>query len=256
MAIEQALTGAVSRAITPAIAGVGADVVVPPDLWVDPAIDAKRVMNGGNVVTMQKLAGTLADPTQATPAEQPLYVANGINGLGAIESQDALRELNSLNVLASPNISFVAQFGWMRTAANNNYVFSMSFKDGAVDLSYVLDFQSGKFRSRSWSSSVGFFGQFFSANTFGTSVPLVVTVIYDAPGSSVILRVNGTQEGSTSSVHLNATTIYNIHLLNHWGVATLSLIGQRMGAFMANVATLPSMRQILIREQYLINRYI
>lgn len=255
MAIEQALTGAVSRAITPAIAGVGADVIVPPDLWVDPAIDAKRVMNGGNVVTLQKLAGTLADPTQATPAEQPLYVANGINGLGAIESQDALRELNSLNVLASPNISFVAQFAWMRTAANNNYVFTMSFDAGGT-LSYVLDFQSGKFRSRSWSSGASFFGAFFSANTFGTSVPLVITVIYDAPGSSIILRVNGTQEGSTSSVHAVAATAYNVHLLNHWGTATIGLITQRMGAFMANVVTLPSMRQILIREQYLINRYV
>lgn len=253
MAIDIAVDRCIESAVSGAIKAEAA-AAIPLDIWVDPAVDPKRIQDNGNVQTLQKIEGTLADFTEADSGERPLYVSNGINGLGAIESQDADRRLGSNNVVSSSQISFVIQFGWMRTADNPGYIFSTGFSGGDA---YVLAFDEtiDKFLSRSFESGVGFIGSFNSANTFAVDAPVAVTLIYDAPNTSIVLRVNGIQEGSTSTVVTASTTAYNIILLNHWGTSSLGSIGQRIGAFMSNWGTLPSLDQIKARERYLMNRY-
>lgn len=253
MTVDRVVKAVISRSIgTPIDSGL--ERGIPPDIWVDPAVDDKRIMNGANVQTLQKIEGSLVDFTRITAGEQPLYTAGAINNLGVIESQSVERQLRSVNTVSSSQISFVAQFVWRRTLDLGGYIFTTGFTDLNA---YILDFTGGKFRCRSFRVGVGFIGEFSSASSFpALNVAAVVTVVYDAPNNLLTLRINGIHEGSTSTVLTISTTEYNIILLNHWGVANFSITGQQMGAFMSNWGILPSLEQIKTRERYLMNRYL
>lgn len=257
MAIEQALTGAVSSAINPAIAGAAGESPLPPDLWVDPAIDSKRVMNGGNVVTLQKLAGTLADPTQATPAKQPFYRASVIKGLGVMEQIDTARNLESLNPSANnANISFVAQFCFRYTASvpARSYVLSFNWHTSTPQLQYLFTLETDGtllLRPLDGAAIVGS----VNSSVIPVNTPVIITIIYDVQNSLHALYVNGSPDGSSSSVISRAALKFDAYFLNLLGLSA-SNPGLQLGAFMMNIYTLPSANQIKARENYLMSRYI
>lgn len=227
----------------------------PPELFVNFGDDDRRVVIGDppKITQMGNRSVGFLNLTQGASSEQPEYEANGINGLGSVESQDADRSLESLNTVGSAQVSFVAQFVWRQTLANTGYVFSI----GLTPHAYVLAFDDtiDKFLSRSWNSVSGFIGAFYSTNTFGLNIPLVVTLIYDSPNIAVTLRVNGIQEGSVLSGLIDTTSTYNVHLLNHWGSAYLGLPGQQIGSFFFDWGSLPNLARIERRERYLANLY-
>lgn len=228
-----------------------------PDVWANPNDNNKRTMNGANVQGLGNKSIGLSDFVELTASRQPLYQSNGINGLGAIESRDSFSRLKSDNSVASSSPVYTATFGWMHTIDPTppGYIFTVAFTSSHV---YILAFDdvTERFLSRSWTSGLGFFGAFYSSNSFSRNIPVIVTVIYDSPNSQTILRVNGSQEGSTSSVISAACTDYDINLLAHWtDGAYLSMPGQRFGEFMANAGSLPTIEQIRRRERYLANYY-
>jgi hypothetical protein len=258
MTIDPIIDNAVSRPMRLPVDS-GFERAIAPDIWVDPAVDGKRIMDGPNIQTLQKLQpGTLADFTQGTPSARPFYEANGINGFGSVEITGSSQVLKSSNAAPSSQISFTAQFGFEYTnaAPGGDYVFSMTFEPTTQYL-FTFNAVSKTFWCRPWRQFVGNVGDFVSTGTLEINTPVVLTIIYDVPNQIHALRINGVQDGFSSTVITNFRSGNDIFMLKHVDpVAVPSAIGFRMGAFIYNRNVLPSLNQIKARENYLMNRYL
>lgn len=227
-----------------------------PELFMD-ANDDNRVSTRSDPPNLlitslrNKSTGSLNNFFQPALDKQPRLQANGINGLGSIESRDTDDVLESVNTVSAAPVNFYLQFVWRMTAVPPSTIYAMSMNfGGGFQYFLVRTPATGKMQSRPFlGSSVGIIESIAAINADTT---YIFTVIYDQPNSLHKFTINGVVQGTSSSLVSNNYSDRNNFLMNH---VSVPISGASLGGTFLFHRRIPTDLTIARRTRYLANRY-
>lgn len=227
-----------------------------PELFMD-ANDGNRVSTRSDPPDLlitglrNKSTGSLNDFSQPELDNQPRLQANGINGLGSIESRDTDDVLESVNTVSAAPVNFYLQFVWRMTAVppSTIYVMSMNFGGG---FQYFLARSSINFKMQSRPFLGASVGLIESLNVINANTTYIFTVIYDQANSLHKFAINGVVQGTSSSLVSNNYSDRNNFLMNH---VSTPISGASLGGTFLFHRRIPTDLTIARRTRYLANRY-
>lgn len=230
-----------------------------PQVWVDADDDNKRIMNGSDISELKnKSAGTLNNFQQATQALQPLYSISGINGKGCIESVNTDADdvlLSTTTLSGSKNILLQLVFKPVALSVLPASTLCYVVFSGGAELLYivvtVISPGVNKIRSKIYNGSTDV-DVISAVNPIVFGDVYLITVIYDIDNNQHILRINGVQQGTTTTSLSGSYSDIKLSLPN--ADIPPRAMSSLTGAFLyQNI--IPSIEVIKMRERYLANRY-
>lgn len=181
----------------------------PPDLFVRFGDSDRRVVTGDSppkITQMGNRSTGFADLTQSVSENQPRYQSNGINGLGCMDyiTSPSLERMISFNTVTAQSANFYLLFAWRYTgtlAGTDGSILTIGFRnDGSYQYIMTIDTTTAKIYSRPWQSGPGSVGDFYSTSALTQNTAYIIEVVYDNANTLHELFIDGTSEGSSSTM--------------------------------------------------------
>lgn len=169
-----------------------------PDLmvWLDASNPGAITLNGSSVSQWSDASGNVRHATQTVAANQPLYVANGINGKGVVQA-DTQGKIMLVNFGQTFTPSALHVFAVFQLLQNTGQLFDVRNTANAVP---VMDDNGAGFGTRIRNNS-----------NILASIPSTPSIVapniggYGFEGTTLYHRLNGTQRTAT----ISGTYTYN-----------------------------------------------
>ncbi len=226
-----------------------------PDLWVDPDNEDKRILNINDISELKKKnVGSLQNPQQTNIARQPAFQASGINGRGCLETinTDADDVLISSNPAFASGKDFVVQYAFKFIAHSvipASYPYQIEFAGAVAQFIPVINATDSRLVSRIFQGVTK--DAISSINPLSVNGEYIATHIYDFSNNSHIFRLNGVQQGTSTTTLTGTPTGVDITYFNLTAFRAMSgLMGA--SALQFSIPPLPAIKR---RERRLANYY-
>lgn len=190
------------------------------ELWLDANNSASITLNGSNVSQWNDLSGNGRHATNATAAEQPLYLPTGINSKGAVSfTRTSTHRMHGVFSRTLTGMTVFVLFRYSNVGNNSNNRFFAMIVGGLNDFGGTNHLSPLLRHGGAGQVNVGPYGGGNIAAVAAASydTPLVYSLVAD--GSTVSTRINN---GAASSANRTFNTIYSNYALGSYRPSPLA----------------------------------